>query len=375
MKTYFAPAERASRADLDSAIEQVSHNPVMTGLLRTISGLIAVLDEHRQIVAVNDSFLAFLGIDDPSKTLGLRPGESVGCVYASLEPGGCGTSEYCSTCGAAIAIVTSLATNEPVERQCALRVRKSDEVMDMALSVRSQPVDVEGRRFLLLFLQDITRRQQQDALERTFFHDINNMLNALSGASEMLLMESPSRLARIIHQVSYRLFKEMAIQRCLSRVGSTDYEPALDDYSLNEVIGELGDYFANHPAAYGKHLEWPQSPPDMQIRTDLVLISRVLCNMIINALEASDPGGLVKLWIEQNGSSLSICVWNKKEIPEGVARRIFQRHFSTKKEMGRGVGTYSMKLFGEGILGGKVSFTTSAEEGTVFRYTLTGHTR
>ncbi|GAB6095219.1 PAS domain-containing sensor histidine kinase [Desulfatiferula olefinivorans] len=370
MKTYFAPAERADREALDRAIEQVSTDPVMTGLLRIISGLIAVLDEHRQIVAVNDAFLDFLGIANPAETLGLRPGEAVGCVYADLEPGGCGTSQYCSTCGAAIAIVSSLGLNEPVERTCALRIRQNDEPMDLALSVRSQPVDIEGRRFLLLFLQDITRRQQQDAIERMFFHDINNMLSALSGASEMLLMDSPSRLARIIHQVSFRLFKEMAIQRCLSRVGTSDYEPSFADYSLNEVIGELSDFFANHPAAQGKHLDWPQHLPDVRIRTDAVLLSRVLSNMVINALEAGDRGDRVKLWAEQNGSSLSMCVWNKKEIPEGVARRIFQRHFSTKNDQGRGLGTYSMKLFGEKMLGGTVSFTTSAEEGTVFRFTL-----
>ena len=34
--------------------------------------------------------------------------------------------------------------------------------------------------------------------------------------------------------------------------------------------------------------------------------------------------------------------------------RIFQRSFSTKAERGRGLGTYSMKLLGEGYLHGRV---------------------
>jgi sensor histidine kinase regulating citrate/malate metabolism len=55
-------------------------------------------------------------------------------------------------------------------------------------------------------------------------------------------------------------------------------------------------------------------------------------------------------------------------LPE-IANRIFQRNFSTKAQAGRGVGTYSMKLFGEKILGGKVSFTSSREDGTVFKFT------
>ena len=49
--------------------------------------------------------------------------------------------------------------------------------------------------------------------------------------------------------------------------------------------------------------------------------------------------------------------------------KIFQRSFSTKGE-GRGLGTYSMKLLTERYLGGRVSFTTSADEGTIFKVAL-----
>ncbi|MBU0943946.1 MAG: ATP-binding protein [Proteobacteria bacterium] len=64
-----------------------------------------------------------------------------------------------------------------------------------------------------------------------------------------------------------------------------------------------------------------------------------------------------------------LCVWNAQEIPQEVTNRIFQRNFSTKEEAGTGIGTYSMKLLGENFLGGQVRFTTSAKEGTIFRFT------
>jgi sensor histidine kinase regulating citrate/malate metabolism len=50
--------------------------------------------------------------------------------------------------------------------------------------------------------------------------------------------------------------------------------------------------------------------------------------------------------------------------------RIFQRNYSTKSDSGRGLGTYSMKLFGETYLGGKVDFTSSESEGTTFHLRL-----
>lgn len=370
METYFAPDERATENELVAEIEIVSKNPVVSGLLHSISGLLAVLDEHRQIIAFNDSFLQILGIDDPAKSLGLRPGEALQCIHAHEDPAGCGTTKFCSTCGAAIAIVTSLEQDKPVERMCALSANRGGKDIDIALLVRSHPIKVGKNRFLLLFLQDITEQQQRAALERTFFHDVNNMLSILVGASELLVESNPSKLAKNIHQASLRLHKEIAIQRCLSQSEISSYQPMRHEITTKQTLAELQSFFANHPVAFKKKIEFQEIYPDVSFNTDISLLSRVLCNMIINALEATEENGGVKIWIEHEDNLLSFSVWNAQEIPQEIANRIFQRNFSTKGQHGRGVGTFSMKLFGERILGGKVNFRTSREEGTVFNFLL-----
>lgn len=369
MDTYFAPAERVTEEELVSEIEIVSNNPLMSGLLHSISGLLAVLDEHRQIIALNDSFLQMLGIADPAKTLGLRLGEVLECIHAYEDPGGCGTTKFCSSCGAAIAIVSSLGQDKPVEKICALSARKGDQQIDLALLVRSHPIAIEKKRFLLLFLQDITKQQQMAALERAFFHDVNNMLNMLVGASELLVADQPTQLARIIHQASLRLTKEVAIQRCLSQSEACDYQPLWYEVTTGDILEELRSFFVSHPAVQGKNIRIVESYPLVSIKTDVSLLSRVLCNMIINAAEATPENGEVKIWLEHTGDSLSFYVWNAQEIPQEIASRIFQRNFSTKDQAGRGIGTYSMKLLGEKILGGQVDFTSSKQAGTTFRFT------
>ena len=57
-------------------------------------------------------------------------------------------------------------------------------------------------------------------------------------------------------------------------------------------------------------------------------------------------------------------------MPEDTQMQVFQRSFSTKAASGRGIGTHSMKLFGERYLGGKVAFTSRESEGTTFTLTL-----
>ena len=371
MDTFFAPAERADKEELLTEIEIVINNPVMSGLLHSISGLLAILDEHRQIIAINDSFLKTLGIDDPSEALGLRPGEAIQCIHANKEPAGCGTTKFCSTCGAAIAIVSSLGLKKPVERVCALTANRGDKTVDIALMVRSQPVEIHEKIFLLLFLQDITVQQQRAALERAFFHDVNNMLTGLIGSSEILALQNcQSNLVTVIHQSSLRLKKEVDMQRCLLQSESCAYQPLWQKIETSQIMEELRSFFANHPAAMNKNLHFNEHCPVLSIRTDMSLLLRVLCNMIINALESTEEDGTVKVSLEKNGNFLSFYVWNRQPIPQDITRRIFQRNFSTKHGDGRGVGTYSMKLFGEKILGGKVSFSTSQEEGTVFRFSL-----
>ena len=46
-----------------------------------------MLNERRQILAVNDVLLAELGIENPASVLGLRPGEMIDCVHAREEDG------------------------------------------------------------------------------------------------------------------------------------------------------------------------------------------------------------------------------------------------------------------------------------------------
>jgi len=366
MTTYYAPPEKADPKELSAEILAVSISPVISGLLHSIGGLLAVLNEHRQVVALNDSFLKMLGVDDPEQALGLRYGEVLQCIHAKDEPAGCGTTEYCSSCGAAIAVVSSIEQDIPFERLCALTTKKGDSSVEIALIVRSQPIKIESKRFILIFIQDITRHEQRAALERTFYHDINNMLSILVQASELLIEDDPSELAATIHQATFRLLREVAIQRTLSEDPVGSYQPMWDEFTIDQIFKELISFFENHPSAKGKNINFPDVNPAIYIKTDICLLLRVLCNMIINALEATEKSGNVRVWSEHKNDLFSFCVWNSQIIPSEISNRIFQRNFSTKAQPGRGVGTYSMKLFGEKILGGNVDFISTQKEGTVF---------
>ncbi len=101
--------------------------------------------------------------------------------------------------------------------------------------------------------------------------------------------------------------------------------------------------------------------------TDVVLLRRVLVNLVKNAVEASSPGEQVTVRAREDGDEIVFEVHNPGVMPIAVQRQIFQRSFSTKEGHGRGVGTYSVRLFTERHLRGHVSFESREPEGTTFR--------
>jgi len=371
MDTYFAPAVRTEPGLLGSQLMSISNSPVMNAILQTAAGMLIIINENRQIVAFNHSFLEKLGISDPGNVLGLRLGEALHCKYASLEPDGCGTTPYCSSCGAAIAMMAAIDDNKVCERMCALKVEANGRSSDICLLVRAHPLTVDGKRWILIYVQDITQQQFWANLENVFFHDLNNMICAMRSYSKYLhdlLPVNPYSFRQ--KMLADRMFQEVKMQGELSSVRSTEGLVNATSTTLQDIRNEVFDVVLVGNAIDGKMISEECAADKFAFKADTVLISKVLINMLLNALEATDPGGKVIFRTFAKGSRVEWQIWNEAVIPDDTQLRIFQRYFSTKPGYGHGLGTYSMKFFGEECLGGKVSFTSARETGTTFRFSL-----
>lgn len=371
--TYFAAPERASAGELRGAVERISNNPLMEAALEALGGWVAVLNEHRQVLAVNHALLESLGVDDPAGMLGLRPGEVLGCVHADDHPGGCGTSQACTTCGAAIAIVASQETGVAQDRECVLTYESDGTQFDRCFVVRSCPFRIQDEPLLLLCMRDISAEKRRTALERTFLHDLSNVLTALAGSAEVLCRSGSahqSELLTQVHEAADALLREVEVQRLLAQDVPETYPLLITEVKPRQLLQRMDSAFSAHLAAQGQLLVVQRPEADEPFWTDVGVLTRVLANMLMNAGEAGQPGDHVRIGVGATSEAVTFFVWNRQVISEGVCGRIFQRYFSTKPGSGRGVGTYTMKLLGEQFLKGKVSFETSHTDGTTFRVEL-----
>jgi len=382
--THFAPAARASEQQLAEDVAFVTSSPVVEALLSAAGGVLAVLNEERQIVALNAAFLRMIEAEDAQEVLGLRPGEALGCDHAHVMPAGCGTSLRCATCGAAIAIMAALegtaGDGDGDERKCILTLDRHGTPRDLCLRVRASRIKLgtlEPRSFLVLFLQDITLVERLAEVQRSFFHDLRNTLMGLRGSAELLLGASESEqeeLRENVLKLAGQLQAELSLQQGLAGDGQGLSLGPRQPVVLSRVMRDVLLGARNHSATTGKHLDFRLPPEELTVMGDAVILGRILLNMTLNALEATQVGGDVRSWIEVIPEGVVpqvvLKVWNAAVMPQAVAERVFQRHFSTKAQSGRGLGTWGMKLLGEELLGGKVAFESAEHAGTTFSLSL-----
>ncbi len=369
--THFADPSRAMPEILARQVTLACGHPVVTSLLETIGGMVLVLNSCRQVVATNTAFLQRLGFTDPSAALGLRPGEVMGCTHASTAPNGCGTGLGCLSCGAALSILSAARGDGPSEQRCVIRRLVHGMDMVWEFSVRSTRLVLEEHPFVVVTLTDISHQVRAETIERMFVHDLLNCVQALQSTSDLLLEGEVADGAfgsRFRDLVGY-LTEVIASHRDLSLVEEGRFQVNLQAVTVEELYGRVRCILAHSGAAQSKTLHMLDEVAEPTLTTDPVLVTRVLVNMLKNALEATPRGGSVSLRARACGPQIEFLVWNVGEIPPVVAARVFERHFSTKGGVGRGLGTYSMKRLGEGCLGGTVGFVTG-ENGTTFTFTL-----
>lgn len=374
--TYFAEPERADADLLECQIHAVFNHPMVSSVLNAFGAMVVVLNAHRQAVAVNDMFLSTLGIENPKEALGLRPGEAISCVHAEAAPNGCGTGKACASCGAVLSIIASRRLKRAVERECIIARRKDDKEEPLVFWVRAAPFLLEGNDFTIVSISDISEKKRAQAVERIFIHDLLNYIQGLKGISELLIMDKGSdgiggafELPQIRDLADY-ISDMISAHRDLLSMETGDFDLCRKNVLIGSIVDKVKKIIGFSSVSRQKFLVAKIIEPDFCLQTDETLLSRVLVNMLKNAMEATTSGGTVSLRCEKDNGKVLFSVWNAGEIPEQTALRIFQRYFSTKPGSGRGLGTYSMKLIGERCLGGAVSFKTSPDEGTTFFLSL-----
>lgn len=284
--TNFASAERTSPEELRLEAEACLAHSVARFLLEAFGGLVLVLDAHRQVLATSERLKELMapGCETP---LGRRPGEVFGCQHAPEGPGGCGTSRACSHCGMVLALLEAQQTSQPVHTEYHLSFRRGGLFESAEFEVVASPLQVGPHRFVAVVLHDLSATKRREALERLFYHDVAELMQGIRSWADLLAVKpgGSKDLAKKLVHLTDLLFREVRSHQAMTQAEQDQLQPALGPVLPIEILQDVGDLLARQPLA--KHHRIDILPPPVElIYTDSELLSRIMLNMAMNAVEA-----------------------------------------------------------------------------------------
>ena len=368
-ETDYAPAQRLSVDEALSQSDKIKKSSFLELVFSKIPLSFIIVNDYRQVVYSNKQLLNVLGYNALEDIVGYRPGEVFHCINAEFKEGGCGTDKHCRYCGAVNAMLESKKKNSQVEKELRLMTYTGGQASANDYTVSSTPFEWEGETFYMVTLTDISNLKRKEQIERVFFHDLLNKANSLDGLINILHDSSDekqiSRLKDYIQRGMYEMMQDIMFQREFYQAERGELAVTPTDLDCQTVLKNLQADFS--PMLDYKNLTIiiDDNTEKFQVTTDRVLLNRVMTNLIKNAVEASGKDQTVAIGGANTVGGVKFWVQNNTVMPENIQMQIFNRSFSTKGT-GRGIGTYSVKLFTEKYLQGKVSFTSTPQNGTTF---------
>ncbi len=365
--TQFASAERASKEEVLSDAKELTDGQHLALALPTI---VMILNEHRQVVFKSQHLMDMLGATSDEDVLGRRPGELFQCIHSDRCQGGCGTSEFCSECGAVKTVLKSQKFSEKVQSECHI-MTKSGKAFD--LRVWAMPYEHHQKRFTLVCLENIENEKRCEHLEKAYFKDLNHMLGVLFGISQKIqtncVVPEGDECAVSIDKASQRLLEQIQTHQTLLAAERGTLEVSRQTVDSLDLLKEISRLTIEEHMDCAAIMSIDPSADSIDVECDKSLLTIILRHMVKNALETDLDGEPVRLSCVQKDSNVIFSVHNNGYMPRKIQLQLYQRSFTTKGT-GRGVGTYCMKFFGEKLMGGKVWHETSKEEGTTFFISL-----
>ncbi|MBK8987607.1 MAG: hypothetical protein IPM39_16270 [Chloroflexi bacterium] len=167
-QTQFASAAREEPVQVMWSHQQFSQLGVLCQVLDAIENGVVILNPQRQVIYINQPLAEFANLSDKDEAIGLRVGEVIGCDHAFTTFGGCGTTEFCRSCGAITAILIAQDGQANVQEcRIARHVDNQFDVLD--LRVKATPLTVDGEKITVFSVTNIADEKRRQVLEHIFF--------------------------------------------------------------------------------------------------------------------------------------------------------------------------------------------------------------
>ena len=222
----------------------------------------------------------------------------------------------------------------------------------------------------LVELQENVRKQERQAMfgriAAGLVHDISHPIQNIGNSCKLI--------QKMFEDVEYReTFKKtverelVIIKRVLDDLRNIARPIPLERFpvDLNRSVADAAEAMEQHAETAGLTLRLELSPETTYIEGDVFALGRVYRNLILNAIQATAPGGLIVAATEAHVDRVQVRIYDTGcGIPPERIGAIFE-DFVTTKRRGLGLGLAISKKIVE-QLGGDINVASEVGKGTTF---------
>jgi signal transduction histidine kinase len=205
-------------------------------------------------------------------------------------------------------------------------------------------------------------------------HEVRNPLGGIQIYTELLERDSGlnaaqrERVLKILREI-HRLGE--IVDEFLSY--ARPQAPVRVEFEPSSIVREAVDLLAGRASERAQHVEVRAPGGDLLVRADPGQLRQVLLNLVRNALDASPPGGKVRIAWDAQGPTVAFSVEDDGPgIPQEHREKVFEPFFTTKAD-GAGLGLSIVRHLTEQN-GGRVSLERAHGGGCRFVLRLEGAT-
>jgi signal transduction histidine kinase len=232
---------------------------------------------------------------------------------------------------------------------------------------------------------DRLRRGAEEASDRkaqllaSVSHDIRTPLTTIDLIADLVLRSvQDAALARQLPELVQRLRHNTRLLTDLvsalvdiSALDAGRIGISISEFSLNELLAEERQRLLPLVQAKGLRLDIEVPEPAVWLRTDRIKLTRVLSNLIVNAIKFTEEGGVVITAVLTAEGAPLICV---KDTGVGMSPENLRRIFDEYGQLGNperdsnkgwGLGLAICRRL-VGLMGGRISVESAPLRGTTF---------
>lgn len=248
---------------------------------------------------------------------------------------------------------------------------------DLSLRIESQNQENEIGQLVTTFNEMISRLERSVLQIKQFSsdasHDLKTPLTVIRGEIDIALRKKrpPAEYIKTLKSVCEEAKKlERVIDNLLflSRIDSRDYQRCFKTAHLDEILLEVFEKTTS--IAIEKKLAYILEKMErVPMQGDPILLSRLLMNLMDNAIKYTPSGGRVKISLKKSGEKAELTIRDTgMGIPQGALSLIFNRFYRvdqsrSQRNEGAGLGLSIVKKIAD-IHQAKVEIHSQLNKGT-----------